>query len=105
MTHLSIDRRAPIAPVTRGCAIVEVENDITFLHQPAIEHLLSEVIRIAQMDVLQISSPMNEYDRRTFRGRRLGRTAIHFRVDHAVEMRRRNLDYLRLFPRDGFVIG
>src|ERR1700686_1652779 len=103
MPHLSIDRRAPIAPVTRGCAIVEVEDDVALLRQPAVEHLFAEIIGIAQLHVLQISGSMNEYDRRTFRGRSLGRAAIDFRVDHAVEMRGRNLDYFRLVPREGFV--
>src|SRR5258708_18222172 len=104
MTHLSIDRRPPIAPIARGRTIIQIEDDIPLLRQPAIEHLFAEIIGIPQMHVLHISSPMNEYDGWTFRGRGLGSASVDFRVDHSVEMRRRNLDYLRLVPRDGFIV-
>jgi len=56
------------------------------------------------MHVLQISSAMNEYDGRAFRRSAVGRAAINLRMDHAIEMRRRNLDYLRLIPRDRFIV-
>jgi hypothetical protein len=57
MAHLPIDGRAPIAPIARRGAVVHVEHHIALAHQPAVEHLFAEIIRVVHMHVLHVPAP------------------------------------------------
>src|SRR5687768_10227307 len=65
--HVTIDGGAPVAAISRGAAVVDVEHDVAARCEQMMEHVLAIIRRPPVMYVLQVARAMHEYDRSAVR--------------------------------------
>ena len=62
--HVTVDRRAPRAPVPRTAAVVQVEDRVAARGEQLVEHVFAVVARPPLVDVLEIARAVDENHRR-----------------------------------------